>query len=98
MAVVADTIYTYGLMAGDVDKPVVDQTGLKGSYDFTLEYGGGNDSFGGPGPAVSAAGLQAPEGRPFLTALREQMGLTLVSPKAPVRMMVIDHVEKPSGN
>jgi bla regulator protein blaR1 len=95
MAVVADTIYGYGFMAGDVDKPVVDETGLKGSYDFTLEYGGPNDSFARPASAMPEGGSQ---GTSFLTALREQLGLKLVSTKAPVRMIVIDHVEKPSEN
>jgi bla regulator protein BlaR1 len=95
MAVVADTIYSYGFMAGEVDKPVVDQTGLQGSYDFTLEYGGPGDSFARPASAMPAAETQ---GTSFLTALREQLGLKLVSTKAPVRMIVIDHIEKPSEN
>jgi bla regulator protein blaR1 len=93
MATVADTIYSYGFMAGEVDKPVVDQTGLKGSYDFTLEYGGPNDSFARP-----ASVSQESQGTSFLTALREQLGLKLVSSKAPVRTIVIDHIEKPSEN
>jgi bla regulator protein blaR1 len=90
MATLADTIYSYGFMAGEVDKPVVDQTGLQGSYDFTIEYGSASDSFASP--------ASEPQGPSLLTALREQLGLKLVPSKAPVRMIVIDHVEKPSAN
>lgn len=41
MSLLADAIYGYGSMAGEVDQPVVDQTGLKGTFDFTIEYGSG---------------------------------------------------------
>jgi bla regulator protein BlaR1 len=98
MAVVADTIYIYGFMAGEVDRPVVDQTGLKGSYDFSIEYGSPNDSFAGPPSAASTTGSPERQGPSFMAALREQLGLKLVSTKAPVRMIVVDHVEKASGN
>ena len=96
MTTVEDTIYNYGSMAGEVDNPVVDHTGLTGSYDFTLDYGG--DMFGRAVPPVPAAASLDPDGPSFLTALRDQLGLKLASSKAPVRMIVIDHVEKPSGN
>ena len=64
--------------------PVVDQTGLKGRYDCTLRWSpeGGGDS-------------QEPA---LFTAIQEQLGLRLVPAKAPVEVIVIDHVEKPSGN
>jgi uncharacterized protein (TIGR03435 family) len=94
METLADTIYSYGSMAGEVDKPVVDQTGLKGTYDFSFEYGGPNDSFARPASAQS----QESQGASFVTALREQLGLKLVSSKAPVRMIVIDRIEKPLEN
>jgi uncharacterized protein (TIGR03435 family) len=96
MATIADTIYNYGSMAGELDKPVVDQTGLDGSYDFTLGYGG--ESFAARGPGIPPAASQELPGPPFLTALREQLGLKVVSSKAPFRTIVIDHVEKPSAN
>jgi bla regulator protein blaR1 len=64
--------------------PVVDQTGLKGRYDFTLKWAqeGGGDS-------------QEPG---LFTAIQEQLGLKLVPAKAPVEVIVVDHVEKPSEN
>jgi uncharacterized protein (TIGR03435 family) len=72
-------------------RPVVDQTGLKGAFDFTLKWT--------PELAASAAakevGVDAPS---FFTAIREQLGLLLVPSKAPVEVIVIDHIEQPSAN
>jgi uncharacterized protein (TIGR03435 family) len=76
--------------------PVVDQTGLGGYYDFTLEWTpppllqGGPET---PEPSVFATG--SPD---LIGALRKQLGLNLESRKAPVEVFVIDHVEKPSEN
>lgn len=72
-----------------MDRPVLNQTALKDKYDFTLLYERNADS---PGPltAVTGPGLSA--------ALQEQAGLKLEATKGPVEVLVIDHVEKPSGN
>ena len=43
MRLVADRIYSYGFQAGELDKPVVDQTGLNGTFDFTVEYAPGEN-------------------------------------------------------
>jgi bla regulator protein blaR1 len=75
--------------AGRLARPVVDQTGLDGRFDFTLEWiGESND----PAPAD----LQ--EGTTFQEALQEQLGLKLKSTKATMDTLVIDHVERPSEN
>lgn len=68
-------------------RPVVDQTGLSGKFDFTIEW-----LQTGPAPAPDS---DAPS---FAEALREQLGLKLESTKAPVRTPVIDRVESPSEN
>lgn len=94
---IADAIYGYGSLIGEVDKPVVDQTGLKGRYDFRLELPVGTFSFAVAPPNPDAP-LADPKGTPFLNALREQLGLKLVSSKGAIRKLVIDHVEPPSGN
>jgi bla regulator protein BlaR1 len=66
-----------------VGRLVIDKTGLTGFYAFSLEY---SDA---PGDVS----------RPDLfTAVREELGLRLESRKAPVEVLVIDHVEKPSEN
>ena len=79
---------------GGVDRPMVDRTGLEGSYDFTIEFA--PEPNGGPLPASDAAA--DPAGPTFEQALREQLGLKLESVKADIRILVIDHIERPSGN
>ena len=74
---------------------VVDQTGLKGNYDFVLN----GVSLMPPQPA--GAGTVTPEGDATIsifTALQEQLGLKLESRKAEVEVLVIESVEKPSEN
>ncbi|MGA9981779.1 MAG: TIGR03435 family protein [Candidatus Sulfotelmatobacter sp.] len=79
-----------------VDRKVVNQTGLKGVFDFTLEFA--------PevGPGSQALGTaDVPDSSPapsLFTALKEQLGLKLKSTKGPVDVVVIDHVEEPSAN
>jgi uncharacterized protein (TIGR03435 family) len=78
------------LVVGQFDRPIVDQTGLPGRFDFSLEF-----TPGFPGPQ----GFQPdPSGPTLLDALREQLGLKLKAETGPVDMLVIDHVEEPSPN
>jgi uncharacterized protein (TIGR03435 family) len=79
---------------GTLDRPVVDQTGLSGMFDFTLEWVPESNSPVAPDPNPQPD-LQ---GSTFLEALREQLGLKLESARAPVRTLVIDKVERPSEN
>jgi uncharacterized protein (TIGR03435 family) len=75
-------------------RPVVDQTGLKGYYDFKL-------AFLHPGISVEPGRELPPElqGLPSLPdALHDQLGLKLTAQKAPVQYMVIDHVDRPTAN
>lgn len=91
MELIASTMS--GAVTG-VDRPVVDQTGLKGRFDFAMEFVpelNGVPSGGAPVPA-------APSGPAFSEALRDQLGLKLESQKAPFEVIVIDHVEEPSEN
>jgi len=97
MELIASDMYSYGSMGGEVDKPVVDQTGLQGKFDFTLKLPYGLFSF--PlGPPKAADPEAAPQGPRFLNAVREQLGLKLVPTKGAIRTLVIDHVERPSQN
>jgi bla regulator protein blaR1 len=73
-------------------RPVVDQTGLQGAFDFTLKWT--PDQLAAAADAKEAGG-EAPS---FFTAIREQLGLMLVASKAPVEVIVIDHIEQPSAN
>ncbi len=80
-----------------LDRPVVDQTGLTGRFDFTLTWTPDETQFGGRGGQVPppANGTAPPD---LFTAMQEQLGLKMESTKAPVDVLVIDHVEKPSDN
>ena len=86
------------LQTAVLDRPVVDQTGLAGRFDFTLTWTPDETQFGGlgikvPPPTDSAT---APPG--LFTAVQEQLGLKLDSTKAPVDVLVVDRVEKPTDN
>lgn len=74
-------------------RPVVDETELKGSYDFVLS---GVSQRPPPLPDGNASS-QEPVTSIF-AALPEQLGLRLVPEKAPTEVLVIDHVEQPSAN
>jgi uncharacterized protein (TIGR03435 family) len=70
----------------ELGRPVQDQTGLKGRYDFKMKWSRSDDS---------STPSQYPS---IFVALREQLGLNLTSMKAPIDFIVIDHVERPSEN
>jgi uncharacterized protein (TIGR03435 family) len=75
------------VLSGAADRPVIDQTGLGGFYDFKLEFA--------RDPA--AAGAETGPTSMF-TAVQEQLGLKLDSQKGLVEVFVIDRAERPSGN
>jgi uncharacterized protein (TIGR03435 family) len=81
-----------------LDKPVVDQSGLSEKYDFTLTFtldAAQAVRLGGPPTSAPDNPDAAPD---LFAAFQQQLGLTLESTKAPVDVMVIDKVEKPSEN
>jgi uncharacterized protein (TIGR03435 family) len=73
-----------------LNSPVVNMTGIQGVFDLTLQWTPDE----GAGPADPAA----PAGPSIFTALQEQLGLKLETQKAPVEMIVIDRIEKPTEN
>ena len=75
-----------------VDRPVVDRTGLTGTFDFSLEWSPEPDAARPPGSQSEDTGPA------FLEALQEQLGLKLNPTTGPVDVLVIDHVEGPSAN
>ncbi len=81
-----------------LDKPVVDQTGLKGKFDFQLKWTPDPTQFPGFGMKIPPPST-APDAPPDLfAAVQQQLGLRLEATKAPVNVLVIDHVEQPSAN
>jgi bla regulator protein BlaR1 len=84
------------LLSQEVKRTVVDKTELTGTYDFTLDWDrdllvptlqNGDESASAPDPG----------GVSIFTAV-QQLGLKLEPGKGPVDTIVIDHVERPSGN
>jgi len=88
-----------GLMQQAVlDRPVLDQTGLTGRFDFTLKWTPDDSQFGGMGAKIPPPTDSANAPPALYTAIQEQVGLKLDATKAPAEVLVIDHVEKPSEN
>jgi uncharacterized protein (TIGR03435 family) len=94
-----------GLAPGYIHAPVLDATGLEGSWDFTLSFSmAGQLQSGGRGaapPATEGIGAASdPNGAVSLPeAVSRQLGLKLEQTKRPVKVLVIDHVEeKPTDN
>jgi len=80
-----------------LDRPVLDKTGVSGVFDFRLEFvldgAAPGNLFGSHDPTPSGDGA----GPSIFTAI-QKLGLKLESAKGLVEFLVIDHVEKPSGN
>jgi uncharacterized protein (TIGR03435 family) len=96
-ATIADVAGT--LQAVVLDKPVVDQTGLAEKYDFIVKFTpdpGQMAGFGQGGPPPAADNPDAPPD--LFAAFQQQLGLKIETSKAPVDVLVIDKVEKPSAN
>ncbi len=72
-------------LSRSLGRPVNDETGLHGQYDFTLSWT----------PDDAAADASGPS---LFTAVQDQLGLRLESKKAPVETIVIDHIATPSPN
>jgi uncharacterized protein (TIGR03435 family) len=70
-----------------MDRPVLDETGLTGRYDFVLDW------------ARNEVPTNDPDTPPeIFTAIEEQLGLKLEPKKDSAEVMVIDHAARPSEN
>ncbi len=80
------------LQSSILERPTLDRTALGSArYDFTLKWT--------PDAAPSQPQVDNADAPPDLfTAFQQQLGLKLESTKAPVEVLVIDHVERPSAN
>lgn len=78
---------------------VVDKSGLEGGYDFTLNWTPDQAANRPPGAPPGPDGAPVdPNGPSLFTALQEQLGLKLDSQRGPVKVFVIDRVERPTEN
>ena len=87
-------------LANQLGRPVIDETGLAGAYDFTLTFmpdsGGRGLPPGPPPPGAPELPPIDPNAPALPTALQEQLGLKLESAKGPVEMIVIDSIDQPT--
>jgi uncharacterized protein (TIGR03435 family) len=91
------------MQAQFMEQPVVDQTGLGDTrYTFILKWTpdpSQSTGFGGGPPPDAAPPVPADDAPPDLfAAMQQQLGLKMGTTKAPVDVMVIDKVDKPSEN
>ncbi len=93
----AEMIRLVGILSGRVNRVVLDQTGLQGVYNFVLKTPAavGQDLAAvKKQDRLSPDALSAPD---FAEGLK-QLGLQLVSDRAPVDYLIVDSVERPSEN
>jgi uncharacterized protein (TIGR03435 family) len=74
----------------NINRPVIDKTGITGTVDFTMEFA--------PEVPPGMGFTPDPTAPTFLEALKDQLGIKLDQQTAPVESIVIDHVEEPSEN
>jgi uncharacterized protein (TIGR03435 family) len=78
------------MLSGATQQIVLDQTGLIDRFDVELRWVA---DLGAPG-----SGAPVSDAPSIFAAVEEQLGLKLESTKAPVSVVVIDHVERPTPN
>ncbi|HZQ53124.1 MAG TPA: M56 family metallopeptidase [Bryobacteraceae bacterium] len=96
----ADFISKLELILG---RPVLDKTDITRYFSVKLRFSAGEATiglpgYGGPGDPGGTRHPEDPDQPNIFSALKEQLGLRLVSAKGPVEVLVIDHVERPTAN
>jgi len=79
-------------LSGKLERPIIDETGLRGKYTFDLRW---TPALAAPSD-VAAPGITDPPN--LLSAIDEQLGLRLLGSKGPVKVLVIDKVQRPTEN
>lgn len=89
-------------LSGQAGRPIFDRTGLTGIYDFKLEFVREQDmSAVVPGDATTGGAVVTPSdpaGPTLQAAVEDQLGLKLVPSRGPLKILVIDHIDKPDPN
>jgi len=75
---------------GNLDRPVVDRTGLIGLFDFVLEFL--------PDPVPGKQLPHDADGPDFIGAVRAQLGIKLAADKAPIEFVLVDRISRPTPN
>jgi uncharacterized protein (TIGR03435 family) len=80
--------------AGEAALPIQDQTGLRGNFDFVIEFAPELE----PSARISSSDTADVSEPTFQMALRDQLGLRLKKQQGLADFFVVDHVERPSQN
>lgn len=80
---IADFAAKLSMLRG-IERPVIDRTHIDGVFDVTLKS--------------AASAILRPDGVSLFTLIHEQLGLRLIAVKAPMEMLIIEHVSGPSEN
>jgi len=75
-----------------VEREVLNRTGLTGRFDFTLTW------TPPPTPGSREAAAVIDGGPSIFAAVQEQLGLKLQAQRGPVRVLVVDRLERPTPN
>ncbi len=79
----------------NMGKQVVDKTGLTGKYDFAFEFTPDSSQFKAPPGTTYTPDESATT---FMQAMEQKMGMKLVPDKVQTKMVVVDHIERPTEN
>jgi uncharacterized protein (TIGR03435 family) len=90
-----DMQFFANILSGQLDRPVVNETDLTGSFQFTLRYVTDDVHPAQPGDTGNPAD---PNGASIYAAIQEQLGLKLEPRKSAVEVIVVDHAERPTAN
>lgn len=85
------------LLATALGRPVIDETHLTGRYDLDLQWDDAPVAAGGV-PGLDQAAAPGNDRGSIFTAIQNQLGLRLEPQRAPVEVIVIDRIERPSAN
>lgn len=88
-----DAIADWLTAVGEPERPILDRTGLKGTFDFAFEF---DPEYMNPEGAGSNP--RDPSGSTFIEAIKEQLGLQLRKEDGTVSIFVVDNIEYPSPN
>jgi uncharacterized protein (TIGR03435 family) len=89
-----------GQLSLNLDTPIVDKTGLTGTYDFRFKFFVDYSAYAAPpgGTNGQPVVVRIDTNGPIIDAIQKNLGLKLEQGKGPVDVIVIDHAERPSGN
>jgi uncharacterized protein (TIGR03435 family) len=86
------------VLSNILKRPVVDQTGVEGTFDMKLQWKPDSFVVGPGGTPPGETPVAENDGASIFTAVTEQLGLRLESKKGPVTVYVVEKAERPTDN